>query len=230
MARLTFLETFDIRDLPAAVPETRPGGGLSLVSGATALTLTGALAAYRPKLATAVPLEQGELTRGDALVVRVEEIGLAPVLLTGKTGAAFARELLSDDDRIIGARGDDRLLGFAGDDRVTGGRGADVMTGGGGADVFRFTALSDSVADNPDRITDFRSGRDMIDLRGIDAEHGVMGDQAFDFIAGAGFSGMAGELRWTGRALEADVTGDGVADFALRLGRAHMPEADDLLL
>lgn len=230
MARLIFLETFDIRDLPEAIPAARAGGGLKLDDGAASLTLAGAPAEYRPKLATTLPLERGEITSEGALVGRIEGLDLAPALLAAKGGGAFARALLSDDDIIIGARGDDRLLGFAGDDRITGGRGADVMTGGGGADVFRFTALSDSTVEDPDRITDFRAGRDRIDLRAVDAAHGVFGNQSFDFIAEAAFSGVAGELRWTGRGLEADVTGDGVADFALRLTRAVMPEADDFLL
>ncbi|TPE53605.1 M10 family metallopeptidase C-terminal domain-containing protein [Amaricoccus solimangrovi] len=231
MARLIFSEPFDIRDLPATAPAAR-GSGLVFEEGATRLLLAPGEeeAGYRPKVAAAGLLDRGEIAQAGALVARIEDAGFPALLARDGSGATLARALLAGDDRITGSAGADRLPGFGGDDRITGGRGADVMTGGGGADLFRFAALSDSPASDPDRITDFRSGHDRIDLRGIDAAHGTPGDQAFDFLGAREFSGAAGELRWTGAALEADVNGDGRADFALRLGASHMPGADDLLL
>jgi hypothetical protein len=64
------------------------------------------------------------------------------------------------------------------------------------------------------------AGGDMIDLSAIDANTLVDGDQAFVPI-GDSFFRNPGELRFVslpqGRLIEADVNGDGVADFAVLL-------------
>lgn len=67
----------------------------------------------------------------------------------------FNDVLMGNDDRNI-------LYGYAGTDILSGGGAADVLRGGSGADVFVFdSALGDR---NVDRILDFETGVDRIDL------------------------------------------------------------------
>ncbi|HEY8592592.1 MAG TPA: M10 family metallopeptidase C-terminal domain-containing protein [Sphingomicrobium sp.] len=70
------------------------------------------------------------------------------------------------NDTIFGGAGDDKLLGGDANDILIGGTGNDTLTGGAGADKFVFVGN-----DGNDRITDFKSGVDKIDLTafGIDA-------------------------------------------------------------
>ncbi|MDF3606731.1 Calx-beta domain-containing protein [Paracoccus sp. DMF-8] len=136
------------------------------------------------------------------------------------------------NDILTGAGGNDRLIGGAGVDRLIGGAGTDIMTGGADRDVFVFTAISDSrpgVA--RDRITDFQVGVDDIDLRQIDANARLGGNQDFSF------SGMQAQAHsvWYMQAgadlvVRADVTGDRIADFELLLtGVSRLTAADFLL-
>jgi hypothetical protein len=139
------------------------------------------------------------------------------------------------DDKMIGGEGSDYLAGGGGADTLNGGggndtfyggAGADTVTGGAGADFFRYLSISDSnAAEGIDLITDFAAdgAREFIDLREIDANTLLGGDQAFTFIGGSNFSSVAGELRVGADAqgkwfVEADVNGDGTADFSIQIG------------
>jgi hypothetical protein len=97
------------------------------------------------------------------------------------------------------------------------GAGGDTLIGGGGADVFRFSSISDVQGD---LVSDFQRGSNRIDLAGVDAVTDGS-DNAFNFIGGAAFSHVAGQLRAyvaSGSTyVEGDVNGDGAADFSLRL-------------
>ena len=134
-------------------------------------------------------------------------------------------------DRLIGSAqvnlldgrdGDDLLLGNNGNDTLIGGQGRDVLHGGNHADTFVYRALSDSgvLYAGRDRIQDFLSGTDVVDLSAIDADTGTAGDQAFTLVDGA-FTGAAGQLRiWEAGGLtfiEGDVDGNGHADFRIEL-------------
>lgn len=128
-------------------------------------------------------------------------------------------------DYLVGNDVDNILKGNGGDDVLNGLGGDDQLWGGAGADTFCFFDNS-----GRDVIRDFLSGTDKIDLREIDADTGTAGDQAFTFIGAHGFDGTAGELRsyfshgtqW----LAGDVDGDGVADFTIDLGHAHVVTSD----
>ena len=97
-------------------------------------------------------------------------------------------------DLLKGGVGNDVLIGGRDDDLLLGGAGHDVLTGSQGADTFIFTKLSDSRPDaTRDRISDFHSGVDKIDLSVIDAEATAAGNQAFDYIDTAAFS-AAGQV------------------------------------
>jgi Ca2+-binding RTX toxin-like protein len=70
------------------------------------------------------------------------------------------------DNNLSGKDGNDHLFGGAGDDVLTGGRGHDRMHGGSGNDTFVFKS-----GDGWDRIADFRSGSDKIDVRALNVNH-----------------------------------------------------------
>jgi len=137
-------------------------------------------------------------------------------------------------DELRSGYGDDILLGGDGDDLLVGGWGVDAMTGGAGADLFRFSLFDSGTGAAADRIADFTSGEDRIDLSGVDANYSVSGDQAFTFIGGAAFSSAAGELRYafdgTDTWLQADIDGNGMADFEIVLAGAVTPLAADFIL
>lgn len=125
------------------------------------------------------------------------------------------------DDFIYGNAKHDMLYGDDGRDTLIGGLGQDVMYGGKGADTFRFTSLEDSKPGYGirDAIGDFnRSEGDRIDLSRLDANSTKSGQQHFSpsqFLGNAAFHKIAGEWRYENNVLEADVNGDGKADFQI---------------
>jgi Ca2+-binding RTX toxin-like protein len=139
-------------------------------------------------------------------------------IIVGRGGADII-DGLDGADELLGNAGDDVLHGGAGDDLLVGGAGLDVLCGGTGGDLFRFSDGDSGTGTAADGITDFVNVVDKVDLRGIDANSGSVGDQAFCFIGTAAFSGTAGELRYafdgTDTWLQGDFTGDGVADFEI---------------
>ena len=153
-------------------------------------------------------------------------------------GLRFLKSVLvgtATSDILVGASGSETLNGGGGADIIAGGGAKDVLTGGLGADVFTFTAVSDSTAAaaGRDTITDFSQPQgDRINLRLIDANTGLAGDQAFSFL-GLGPTTGAGTLAFThtgGNTLvQADVNGGG-ADFSVLLAGIHNLLVSDFLL
>jgi Ca2+-binding RTX toxin-like protein len=150
-----------------------------------------------------------------------------------------------------GNAGADYLLGGAGKDVLLGYAGRDVLYGDGGgasgfADIFRFLSVSDSAAGAATRdvIMDFEPGvleglGDKIDLSAIDANIKARGDQAFNFIGEAEFSSdrrnkVYAELRVDNdegfSILQADVNGDGRADFEIAFNSVLNFTTNDFLL
>lgn len=131
---------------------------------------------------------------------------------------------------LTGSDGANILAGGAAGDRLTGGLGTDVLYGNGGADRFIFRALADSQGITRDEIGDFTHGQDRIDLSAIDAVTGGR-DNAFVFIGGAAFT-HAGQVRYDAVAgvVEACVTADGVAAFAVDIGAGQTLTASDFVL
>ncbi|WP_111428256.1 M10 family metallopeptidase C-terminal domain-containing protein [Rhodobacteraceae bacterium DSL-40] len=134
------------------------------------------------------------------------------------------------DDTLFGGKGDDALTGAGGADYLVGGEGRDELTGGRGADVFYFFDASESVRRSPDRIMDFGKGADLVDLHEIDAVRGVSGNQAFVFVGGDKFSGIAGELRLGEHTLAGDLDGDRKADFLVVFDEHAKVGLADLIL
>ena len=87
--------------------------------------------------------------------------------------------------------------GEKGNDLVQGDGGKDSMKGGKGADQFAYVRESDSgaLAALRDEILDFKhSEGDRINLKGMDANAGIAGNQDFAFMGDDAFTG-AGQVR-----------------------------------
>ena len=154
------------------------------------------------------------------------------------TGGAFADKLIgfSGSDVLNGSGGDDTLWGGQGNDTLNGGTGHDTMLGGLDTDTFVFTNSADSAAGTGrDSIGDFEHAIDKIELFTIDAMSGTIENDAFIFIGAAAFGQIAGELRVTAAApgvqiVEADLDGDGVADFEIAVTASATLTAADFIL
>ncbi|TGN62043.1 glycosyl hydrolase family protein [Paracoccus liaowanqingii] len=140
-------------------------------------------------------------------------------------------------DVLDGGDGNDTLLGGEDNDWLIGGLGKDLLTGSMGADHFVFLSTADSgpTAAARDVMTDFsRSQGDKIDFSFIDGNLRLSGDQAFQFVGTAKFSGTAGELRYeyskNVTLIHADTNGDGAADFSIELSKKTALFMDDFVL
>ena len=153
----------------------------------------------------------------------------------------FISYLLRGSDTIIGSNYSDFLMGYAGNDilsggkgndRLRGGAGKDTYTGGLGADDFIFNSIAEAGKGTlRDVVKDFsRSQGDDIDLRIIDASTKTAGDQAFKFIDGAAFTGVAGQLREKSGLIQGDVNGDKIADFEITLSNLENLTINEFLL
>jgi Ca2+-binding RTX toxin-like protein len=151
----------------------------------------------------------------------------------------------SSNDRLYGDSGNDALKGGSGNDWIVGGLGRDKLYGGSGADVFDFNSTQESqVGSQRDTVYDFQSGRDQIDLRGIDANEFRKGNQAFTWscmdvafvnpneadssLLKTGFTGKAGQLRYDRGILMGDTDGDRKADFQIKIV-GHFSSGDLIL-
>lgn len=160
-------------------------------------------------------------------------------------------DTLRSIENVTTGGGNDTLAGNAvanvldaggGNDVLTGGGGADRLIGGSGNDTFVYREIADSPVSNlmfgrvasyagTDLIVGFgdsAGNQDVFDLRAIDANRLLGGDQSFFLENNDGVTSI-GELRHItindqaqGRAvsvLAADTNGDGSFDFGLRFDR-----------
>jgi serralysin len=150
------------------------------------------------------------------------QLGLGSDTFNGKAGTSGT---------VFGGAGDDKITGGNKHDVLIGNSGLDHLKGGGGSDSFRFVAIADSaVGATRDLIQDFsHSQHDKIDLKTIDANSVIGGDQAFHFIGSHGFRHQAGDLRYAGHILHCDVDGDGAADFQIHVNAASLVKGDFIL-
>ncbi|CUS33701.1 Hemolysin-type calcium-binding region (fragment) [Candidatus Nitrospira nitrosa] len=124
------------------------------------------------------------------------------------------------DDVLTGGAGNDTLLGGNGNDVLTGGSGRDQLNGGTGNDRFDYNAVSESpTSTGRDVITGFAGAGtalgDQIDLRDIDANTLVSGNQAFTWKGAT--PGGAGTLWYTGGVLYGNIDGDSTPEFQIQL-------------
>jgi Ca2+-binding RTX toxin-like protein len=170
---------------------------------------------------------------------------------TGKDIAIEHHQLVANLSNIENATGsdfDDRLIGNSGNNVLKGGGGRDVMTGGDGDDTFVFSHASDSPAVAPggnffqsaDLITDFSTGHDHIDLRGLAAEtanhlplhFGNLGNFAID-VGRVTFSFVGDDGHGSEFLVAADLNGDRTADFQIvvHMTEQHTPlDTSDFIL
>ncbi|WP_265502620.1 family 16 glycosylhydrolase [Paracoccus beibuensis] len=135
---------------------------------------------------------------------------------------------------FTGGGGNDTLAGGGGADRLDGGAGADLLSGGGdqATDVFIFDFATDSTpGEDHDVICDFISGVDLIDLSDVDANDGQHGLQSLKLTKDVG----SAHAVWTivtgnDMLVQADVTGDGRADFELLVMQTAKLDEGDFLL
>lgn len=147
------------------------------------------------------------------------------------------RDLLrgqNGSDILFGNDGADRIFGDADNDFIIGGLGRDLLAGGTGRDRFIYTSIADSQGADRDKIFGFEQGLDDIDLRKIDADTNVAGNQRFFFLGEDAFTGLGGEVRARQVAnfvrVEADVDGDAQADFTIDVtGTTFLTKADFFL-
>ena len=108
-----------------------------------------------------------------------------------------------------------------------------MLTGGAGRDTFDFNSLSELSASvrSSDVIKDFRHGTDKLDLSGLDANSGAVGNQAFTTLisSSASFS-AAGQLKYVGGILYGNTDGDSSAEFAISLTGAPVVSLSDFML
>jgi serralysin len=194
-------------------------------SGTDSISYTSSTAAVLVDLA----LRRGY--RGDAegdTYASIENITGSPFAdaLRGNNGANVIKGI-DGNDTFLGRGGNDMLVGGAGADILHGQAGRDILTGASGRDTFVFQSISESRGSARDVIKDFTRGADRVDLRNIDANTEVSGNQAFSFIGKAEFSGKAGQLKFSGGVLSGDVNGDAIADFQVDIsGRSVLSKSD----
>ncbi|MBF7141298.1 MULTISPECIES: serralysin family metalloprotease [Pseudomonas] len=127
------------------------------------------------------------------------------------------------NDYLIGNDAANELKGNEGNDLIAGAGGADKLWGGAGADTFVYTAREDSAKGGSDRLMDFTTGEDRIDLSALAGD----GGQAIHFAATLDGTAGAAVLKDTGYGtrLAVDFDGDHGADFVIRiLGEAHVTD------
>jgi Ca2+-binding RTX toxin-like protein len=160
-------------------------------------------------------------------------------LNTGKATGDGSDTLISIED-VVGSDGDDIFIGSAVGNEFTGGLGADQMSLGAdkAVDLLIYRAVSESIAAERDRISQFVSQQDRISLSGIDANSKVAGDQAFTFNNTTARANalwyrqvdVDGDKKTNDLIVYADVNGDAKADFEIGLvGVIKLVQADFVL-
>jgi Ca2+-binding RTX toxin-like protein len=137
-------------------------------------------------------------------------------------------------DNLYGGMGNDTLYGDTGSDQLIGGRGTDIMYGGAdrARDVFVFTSPLDSTNSTArDVIHNFTRNSDDISLSAIDANTAASGNQAFAWGGKTPGANAVWYATAGGNAtVFADVNGDRVADFSVRLVGVTSLTASDFVL
>ena len=176
-----------------------------------------------------IDLVQASVTH--TLGVRIEQLTLTGTAAINGTGNGLNNTLtgnsannvlsgLDGNDILIGGAGNDTINGGNGNDVLTGGSGRDLLNGGAGSDRFDYNAVSESSdALTRDVITGFAGAGtalgDQIDLRDIDANTLLSGNQAFTWKGAT--PGGAGTVWYSGGVLYGNVDGDATPEFQIQL-------------
>lgn len=143
------------------------------------------------------------------------------------------------NDVLMGGLGNDIVKGDAGLDILLGGAGLDRLTGGADKDVFDYNAIAESVVGSTrDKIFDFVSGTDKIDLASIDANSATLNNNAFAFAGTAAtphsvwyvVADADGDTVADDIIVRGDVDGNTTADFEIGLLNIASVSASDFAL
>jgi Ca2+-binding RTX toxin-like protein len=145
------------------------------------------------------------------------------------------------NDSLRGDSGNDTLYGDAGKDTLTGGTGSDLLYGGADSvqDVFIFNTVNDSkTGSTRDKVYDFRTKVDDLDLQGIDANTTLTGNQEFSFSTTSAransvwykAANLDGNTNTKEIIVYGDVNGDAKADFEIGLMGVTSLIATDFLM
>lgn len=159
----------------------------------------------------------GWVPRGTVVAIQTHADGTVGLMLQSGTGskATYTDQVFSAAE-VTTVRGKS-IAGTANDETLMGTGGADELLGGAGVDTFVYKLALETPTAGMDTIMDF-TGRDKLDLKGIDADVKKSGDQAFVFGAKAANNSVwwvsqesdRGTLYW-------DVNGDATADFGIEI-------------
>ena len=136
-------------------------------------------------------------------------------------------------DSLKGSDGNDTMYGGAGKDYLVGGKGSDLLFDDAGDDIFYYSNINQSLPgeDMRDRVG-LNVGEDRIELKLIDANPDVAGDQAFEFIGTDSFSnGSTGQVRYdaSSNLIQVEVYGDGdtIVDMEIESHREFSSLSED---
>ena len=177
-SEITFLllagvETLDFSGTVVAGVSQLMAAGVQVLQGhaGSRLALNGTSAALRSLAVqgdqVAVTTDQGADTLLGAAGAQTLAGGAGNDSLDGGAG----------NDCLTGGDGTDTLAGGEGNDILRGEAGSDLLLGGAGADRFVWTLASDGGANSAgaDRVGDFTSGADLIDLGSLDSNAATPG-------------------------------------------------------
>jgi Ca2+-binding RTX toxin-like protein len=142
---------------------------------------------------------------------------------------------------ITGNSGSNTLNGGTGADTLIGGTGSDLLYGGADSvqDVFIFNTVNDSkTGSTRDKVYDFRTKVDDLDLQGIDANTMLTGNQEFSFSTTTAransvwykAANLDGNTKTKEIIVYGDVNGDAKADFEIGLMGVTSLIATDFVL
>ena len=138
------------------------------------------------------------------------------------------------NDALYGGNNNDLLKGEDGADRLEGGAGRDRLYAGNDdeTDTFIFNATSDSsTGTRRDKLYEFESGEDLIDLALLDADTNSEGNQTFSFSGNtATTNSVWSEQSGSDLIIKADVNGDTTSDFELLIVDIGDVYVDDFIL
>ena len=162
-------------------------------------------------------------------------------LATGKSSGADGVDTIRNIENISGGAHNDTLIGNSGLNILFGGLGSDSLHGGVDRvrDIFAFGDIAESkVGASRDKIFNFVSSADDIDLKTIDANTKVSGDQAFKFTVTTAKANSVwyksadvdGSSKTKDIIIYGDVNGDAKADFEIGLVGVTSIASTDFIL
>jgi len=166
----------------------------------------------------------------------VERLTLTGTAVTNGTGNALANIITgnSANNILTGLDGNDTMRGGLGADRLVGGNGKDLLYAGVDThvDTFAYAALAETgIGAARDVLYEFDSGEDKINLRTLDSNTALAGDQNFTFsAAGPQANSVWFVVSGANVIVRGDVNGNTTADFEIQVNGLTSLIAADFVL